>query len=211
MIKRPTWILLLLLALFLAAYFIITDRLKKPSAETTPTTTGNNYLITSTDGTLQSLRIVDRQENTFQMQRDSSGSWMVTVPSSGKADQALAEAAVTQVSALRIITTLDDQLNSGDAGLDSPAYTIELAFAGAVKHIIQVGDLTPINNGYYVRFDGGNFYVVSQSGIDALVGLITSPPFPATETPATTTTFTTTPTLGTVTPLSTLEVPTSKP
>lgn len=96
---------------------------------------------------------------------------------------------------MRIVTTLDNQLNLGDAGLDSPLYTIELAFSSKIKHVIQIGTLTPTNSGYYVRYDAGNLYVISQSGIDALLNLLTAPPFPATATPVPTIAETATPTL----------------
>jgi hypothetical protein len=211
MIKRPTWILLILLAVFLVAYVIINNRLKATSIGATPTAQGNDYLITSTYGALQALHIVDQQNHTFQMQRDSSGTWQITLPSQGTADQGLAEAADTQVGALRIIAALDDQLTLADAGLDSPTYTIELTFVSGIRHIIQVGMLTPINNGYYVLFDGASLYVISQAGIDALVNLITTPPYPATETPNPTLEATLTPTLELVSPQPSLELPTSTP
>ncbi len=200
MIKRPTWILLAILALVVVAYFVIKNRSSTTSTEATPTAPGSNFLVTQADGTLQSLRISDQQNRAVQMQRDTSGTWIITLPTPGAADQALAAAAETQVGALRIVTTLDSQLNLADAGLDSPAYTIELTFASGIKHVIEVGTTTPTNSGYYVRYDAGNLYVVSQPGISALLNLLTAPPFAATETPLPTITETPTPTLEAAAP-----------
>lgn len=183
MIKRPTWILLVILAMVIVAYLVIKSRHAAISTELTPTALGNNFLITQAAGTLQSLRIYDKQDRIVQIQRDISGTWIVTLPTPGVADQSLAEAAATQVGALRIVTTLDNQLNLVDAGLDSPGYTIELAYANGLTHAIQVGTLTPTNSGYYVLFDTGELYVVGLSGIDALLDLLAAPPFPATATP----------------------------
>jgi hypothetical protein len=98
------------------------------------------------------------------------------------------------------VTTLDNSLNLGDAGLETPTYTIELTFDSGIKHIIQVGTLTPTNSGYYVNYDSGNLYVVAKSGIDALLNLLTSPPFPATDTPVPTIERTATPTVNVATP-----------
>ncbi len=209
MIKRTTWILLFILALALIAYFAIKARSSAISSQATPTSLADIFLVTQADGTLQVLHIADKQNRLFQMQRDSSGTWIVTEPIPGTADQSLAEAAGTQVGALRIVTTLDSSLNLGDAGLDTPAYTIDLTFASGIKHIIQVGSLTPTTSGYYVRYDARNLYVVSQSGIDALLNLLTAPPFPATETPLPTIEGTATPTLEAAT--STIEAVTPTP
>jgi hypothetical protein len=211
MIKRPTWILLFVFALVLVVYFVVKNRISTPPGSTTPTPTGNNYLIIPADGTLRVLRITDAKVQVFQMQRETGGAWIVTDPKSGTADQSLAGAAETQVGALRIITSLNNQLNLGDAGLSSPSDTIELTFTNGIKHIIQVGSLTPTGSGYYVRFDNGNLYVVSQAGIDSLLNLLTAPPFPATETPNPTLQRTPTPTTFTVTPTVSLGAVTSTP
>ena len=78
-------------------------------------------------------------------------------------------------------------------GLAVPAYTIDLGFVNGTTHKIEVGVLTPTSSGYYVRFDGGKIYVIEKSGIDSLVNLLTSPPFPATATPVPTSDTTVTP------------------
>ena len=171
MVKRPTWILLAVLALAVGAYFLIKNQSSKANA-LTPTPTANSFLITQADGVLQSLRISDGKGNTFQMQRDLSKAWVITAPTSGAADQGLAGAAETQVGALSIVTILE---------------------SGA-SHKIEVGSMTPTSSGYYVRFDSGKTYIIAQSGIDALVNLLTAPPFPATATPVATAEATSTPT-----------------
>ncbi len=211
MIKRPTVILLAILILVVAVYLVIKSRNTATAAQSTPTVLGNSYLVTQSDGTLQVLSIVDSQNHFFQMKRDTRGMWVVTQPTSGAADQGLASAAETQVGALRIVTTLENQLSLSDAGLDSPAFTIDLTFIGGQKHVIQVGMLTPTSSGYYVRFDNGNLYVVSQSGIDALVNLLIAPPFPATATPYPTNEATITQTIEIPTPSLPMEVSTPTP
>ena len=183
MIRRSTWILLCFLALAVVAYFFIKNRTFSNSAEATPTGIRDVFLITQADGELQSLFIEDWQNHVVQVQRDVSGTWIVTQPSTGPADQSLVSAAETQVGALRIVTILENPLNLLEVGLDSPAYKIELTFVGGEKHVIQVGMLTPTNSGYYVHYDDGNLYIVSQPGIDAILNLLTAPPFPATATP----------------------------
>jgi hypothetical protein len=200
MIKRPTWILLVILALVIVAYFVVKSHPSATSTESTPTALGDSFLITQVDGTLQSLRIYDKQNNIVQIQRNTSGTWVLTLPKPGDADQSLAEAAATQVGALRIVTTLDNQLNLGDAGLDLPSDTIELTFGSGLTHVIQIGMLTPTNSGYYVRYDSGNLYVVSRSGIEALLNLLTAPPYASTKTPVTDNEETATPTFEVVTP-----------
>jgi hypothetical protein len=190
---------LFILVLVVIAFYIFKD-LSANSTEATPTLQGSNFLVTQADGTLVGLHIYDQQNHSIQMQRDTNGTWIVTQPTFGTADQSLAAAAETQVGALRIVTTLDNQLDLLEAGLNSPAYSIELTFVGGENHVIQVGMLTPTKSGYYVRYDGGSLYVVSQPGIDALLNLLVTPPFSKTTTPLATFEETITPTLETARP-----------
>ncbi len=203
MIKRSTWILLIVLALAVGAYFLIKNRPVK-STEATPTASGSNFLVTQADGNLQSLRIEDTEGNVVQMQLDPSKVWVLSAPTPGEADQSLAGAAGTQVGALRIVTTLETAPDLSAIKLDSPAYTIKLTFDSGVSHTLEIGDLTPTSSGYYVRYDDGKVYVISQSGIDALLNLLTAPPYPATPTPAATDTATLTPTIEAATPTVTV-------
>jgi hypothetical protein len=116
------------------------------------------------------------------MQRDTSGAWIITLPSTGIADQSLAGAAETQVGALRIISRIENQNNLKDFGLAEPADTLEFAFSSGAQRVFRVGSLTPTNSGYYLLDDKENLLVVSRSGIDALLRLLVSPPFLPTET-----------------------------
>jgi hypothetical protein len=193
MVKRSTWILLIVLALAIGGYVFIQNH-PLSTAKQTPTTTATSYLITQADGVLQSLQITDAKGNKVQLQRDLSKTWVITAPSQGVADQGLAGAAETQVGALKIMAFLDTPPASNAIGLDSPAYVISLGFSGNVTHKVEIGNLTPTSSGYYVRFDGGKIYVIAQSGIDALTKLISAPPFPATATPIATIESTITPT-----------------
>jgi hypothetical protein len=193
MIKRSTWILLAILALVVGAYFLIKNQPTKGKT-LTPTATGNSFLITQSEGVLQSLGISDNKGNRFQMQRDLSKSWVITAPTSGEADQGLASAAETQVGALSIITQLQTPPDPSVVGLAVPAYTIALGFVNGSSHKIEVGIISPTGSGYYVRFDGGKIYVIEKSGIDAILNLLTAPPFPATATPVPTPETTITPT-----------------
>ena len=196
MIKRSTWVMLIILLLLIAAYFIVRTHSPVFSTQATPTVLGNEFIFTQADGDLQSLNISDKQGHITQIQRDTSGAWIVSKPIPGPADQSLAGAAVTQVTSLRIITLLENTLNLKDAGLDFPAYTLKFTFASGSQHELEVGTLTPTSSGYYVRYDGGNIYVIASAGVDALVNLVTSPPYPPTETPSPTALITDTPTPG---------------
>jgi hypothetical protein len=204
MIKRSTWILLTVLALFIGAYFYLKAHPLQFSTSTpTPTATESSYLITKDNDTLTKVVITDAQGNTFQMGRDAAGNWAITKPKSAVADQSQAEAAETQLFALKVVTTLETSPSPDVIGLNPPAYTISLEFSRNRQQVLEVGGLTPTSSGYYIQL-AGKVYVVSQYSIDAVVELLQNPPYLATPTPVpvmvATVTITETPIPTTATP-----------
>ncbi|MBA4379337.1 MAG: hypothetical protein C0393_01370 [Anaerolinea sp.] len=204
MVKRPTWILLIVLALVIGAYFYLQERPLK-ATEPTPTAIKPSFLITKDNGALTKIHILDAQGNSLQMGRDASGNWTIMVgqsptitqPEPAAANQSQAEAAETQFFALSVLTTLETSPALDVIGLNPPAYTITLGFfdaqrllgaqhlLGGTQKVLEVGGLTPTGSGYYVSLED-KIYVISQSSINAVLGLLRNPPYAATPTiPAT--------------------------
>jgi hypothetical protein len=182
MIKRPTWIVLVLLVLALGGYFFLKSHPQKSSAAT-PTAVGTTFLFPSGGPKLKSIRISDQHNNVSMIARDNNGNWNVNLPIPAPADQASAEAAETQVGALSIVTKLDTSPAQSAMGLDTPADVIKLVYLDGTQHTIEVGNKTPTSSGYYVRLDNSKLYVISVDGIDPLLQLLANPPYVPTATP----------------------------
>ncbi len=103
MIKRSTWIVLAVLVIAVGAYFL-SKRHIAASSTLTPTATKSAYLLDLSKNKLQSIRITDDQNHVTLLTRDNTGSWNITLPTPGVADQSQAEAAETQAGALQILT-----------------------------------------------------------------------------------------------------------
>lgn len=181
MIRRNTWILLVLLAALIGFTVYFNNRKAQEAAKATPTS-GPVSLFNSSVGEPNDIKIDDSTGNSVEVARDSTGTWTVKAPKAGAADQASAEAAATQVSSLRVLG--DVQLGLDIVGLDKPSYTITLVFKGGTTHTLTVGSTTPIQTGYYVQVDNAQTRIVDKSGIDALLKLLQNPPYAATATPA---------------------------
>jgi hypothetical protein len=181
MIRKNTWLLLVLLLGLVGFSFYLTDQKSRKAAQATPTL-GSATLFTAADGSPADIKIVNAAGDAVEVARDQSGNWVVKAPTEAPADQASAEAAATQISALRVLANV--QLGPDVVGLDKPSYTITVTFGAQTIHKLIVGSVTPIQSGYYVQLDGGPNQVVDKFGLDALLGMLTHPPYPATATPA---------------------------
>ncbi len=200
MIRRSTWILLVLLILLVAAVFYINRQKTIAANNATPTPGGTRFVFTSQDGLPSDIKIVSGSGTSVEVGRDPSGQWVVKAPTSAPADQAQAQAAATQITSLQIVG--DIQIGLDVVGLDKPAYTLSVTFTGSKTHTLTVGSLTPIQSGYYTQLDGGKIQVVDKSSLDSLLTLVGNPPYVATATPAVT---------DTPTPPPSTDTPTSAP
>ena len=207
MIRRSTVVYIILLLLIAGAYFYLKFR---PPAATEASTTSEptvqvSYLFTAEDGVPTDIKIQSKAGQSVEVGRDASDLWVVKAPIEAQADQGSAEAAATQVETMSILDKVQN-VDKKVVGLESPAYTLTVKFKNGRERTVNVGVVTPSESGYYVQdASGGDVVVVSKSSLDALLGMLTSPPYLetltpspiATETPATSTAI---PTNGSVTP-----------
>lgn len=182
--RSSSIIYIILLAILAGLYYFLNNRPESVDNETpTFTPAAVEYLFNSEDGLPTRIHIESQDGETVEVARDAENAWTFLQPVEASADQGSVEAAVGQVTTLRIIDHVPD-LDPGTVGLDSPDFTITVQFTSNMERIIKVGVLTPTESGYYVSRGDGEILIVNNSALDALIGLLTDPPYLATETPA---------------------------
>lgn len=170
-----TWITVLIFIGLVVAAIYLNRKKETVAAEATPVS-GPSYLFSvSVEGNPTSIEIAPAEGEAVKLLRNSENIWALELPREAEADQGLAEAAATQLSALEILSEVDS--DPAIFGLDTPSHVISLEFANGKKHTLEVGDSTPTNSGYYVRLDKDKMMIVDLSGIDSLVQLAVAPPY----------------------------------
>lgn len=191
MIRKSTWIVLFVLAGLVGLSFYLRDQKAKQAAQVTPSP-ASATLFRSTEGSPTDIKIESSLGTSVEIGRDQTGKWVLKAPAEAPADQAAAEAAATQLGALRVLSTV--KLGPDIIGLDKPAYSLTVAYPGGKAHKLNIGSVTPVQTGYYVQLDGAQSQVVDKVGLDALLGMLTQPPYLATPTPPASATPSPTPT-----------------
>ena len=175
--QAGTWITILLLAALIGlAYYLNTEKDKTATAEITPTVE-TAYIFTEADGVISSIEIKPAEGETVKIARNAENAWAVILPIETEADQGMAEAAATQLTALPISSQIEDGKSPDIFGLNKPVYVIAIEFKDGKKRTLEVGDVTPTNSGYYVRVDKAKMMITDLSGIDALLQLGFFPPY----------------------------------
>jgi len=182
--KRSTWIMLVIFLALVGIFLYLNQREETTSeeGESTPTVAPVEYLLTETDGLPSSIEIESDSGDKVRIERNESGEWILTQPIETDANQGSAQAAASQLTSLRIVSR--PEVAPADAGLIQPSYemTVELT-SGTVKKV-RIGDLTPTESGYYTNVDDSNeVLIISKTGLDSLLILLTSPPYVNTPTP----------------------------
>jgi hypothetical protein len=184
MIRRSTWVLLVLFLMVLGAAWGFQRYKTQQAAKATPTVLETN-LFQVQENTLTSLRVENDQAKVIALGRDPQGMWVITEPKgSQETDTGQVESAVSQLLSLRPLVTMNMPDNLADYGLLKPSYTIILVSNGGEEHVLKIGAEARVSSGYYVQVDGSAPKVVDKYSLDAVTRMISYPPYKSTETPA---------------------------
>ncbi len=184
--KRSTWILLIIFVALAGLLFYLNrqDGAAQDDLELmTETSQPVEFLFTDESGVPLGIQISDTDGNFVEIVRNEEGTWMLKQPTETGANQGMAEGAASQVTALRILSTLD--LAPEYAGLVLPSYLLTVNFSSGETFTVEIGDQTTTESGYYARMAmSDKIHVISKPGVDSLLRLLSDPPFPEETEPA---------------------------
>src|SRR4030065_631286 len=191
MLRRSTWILLLILVALIGFTWLF-QRYQKDKADNKATVTPTVPLsdLYALDGTeVNHIKIADSSGNQIEVYRDiSTDQWAIADIPVEKADSFQIESISGQLFALQAQETLTDTPPLESIGLVTPTYTITMTTLDGAQLITYVGSPTPIGSGYYCRVGTGQVVIIDKLVMDDIVNLLTNPPLLPTPTPEVTST-----------------------
>ncbi|MCC6300036.1 MAG: DUF4340 domain-containing protein [Anaerolineales bacterium] len=209
--RRSTWVYIIILLAVTGLYDYLQREKQAETEENlilTEAPAESDYLFNAEDGVPTGIRIESKSGEIVEVAKNAEGAWGLIQPLEASADPSAAEAAASQIAALRIEDTIP-ALDLEIVGLKDPAYTLTVAF-GDVKRKAEIGVLTPTENKYYALSPTGEVVTIDKFSIDGLLKLLTNPPYLETPTPSPTATETSLPssTPEPASPTSTVTTPT---
>jgi hypothetical protein len=195
MIKRPTWIMVIVLAALAGlAYYMQTvpDNLIKKALDAgkTPTPeTSTVTLISSTDGLVNGIEITAADGHNIAVKHPASG-WTLSLDGEAPipADQGIVEQASSQALGLQLkpLEIKQDTTDFSGFGLNKPDFVCKVSVESGKIFTFKIGHATITGDGYYLQKEDGTIAVVDKYTVDALLTLIKQPPtmFTATPSPA---------------------------
>lgn len=173
MIKRSTWIVLIVLVVLAGALYAI-QKTNLLAASESPTSTPVPMLLEQTTDTIVSVKLTDSAGKDIIAALNNSNQWTITEPAGLQISQGNMQEVLSDLDGISVQSSLLSSLPLTATGLDSPAHTITLTFKSGQVHVIKVGQLTPTQSGYYVQVDANTPVIAIQSNIDSVIELLTA-------------------------------------
>ncbi|MBN1146719.1 MAG: DUF4340 domain-containing protein [Anaerolineales bacterium] len=174
MIRRTTWVVLVVFALLIAV--VVFWQRYQENKPPEPTATPAEQDLFDLDADVVGMRLEKVGERVIELQRDDQKIWELTQPAGEETDVGAVESAVTQLLALRTLSTMAQVPDLHAIGMDPPAYRLLLMLSDGQQITLNVGKATPTGSGYYLLVSGRPLYVVDKYGMEAFLMLVDSPP-----------------------------------
>lgn len=173
--KRSTLVVLVIfLGLVGLLLYLNQNEPAEEESDATPTAPVE-FLFSDSDGLPTSIDIKSDSGGQVVISRNEAGVWVLEQPIETEADQSSAEAAASQLTALRIESK--PEVDPEAAGLNRPSYMLTVEMTSGSKKSVRIGDLTPTEIGYYASVDDSDeVLIINRTGLDALLTLIENPP-----------------------------------
>ena len=175
MVRRTTWIVLILFLGLLAFSLYWQNRNKDNQGEVTPSPVIQSLLDIKSDE-ITNLRIEDERGGTVEIKHVEGNGWILVVPKSEATDSKAVDGMVNQFVSLHVISTIDPAPPDDATCLKNPEYKIHLRVKDGRQMIVNVGVQTATGSGYYVKLDDGFVKVVDKIGLETVTNLIYQPP-----------------------------------
>ena len=184
MLRRSTWAVVFLVVLVAGVmiYLRQDDQAIREEAKTFPTLP-TRYLLDPAEGDPNRIRLESTSGGVVEVALNMQGQWEVVLPFGGLASQGDIGAVLTTLTSMRYAKEVEG-LTPSDLGLDPPAYVLTVYLKSGAKHVLEIGDKTPSESGYYTRFDGKRLLIVDLSSIEGLTLMADNPPYQVTPTPS---------------------------
>jgi len=176
MIRKSTWIFVLIFLALLAGMYLWQRKEMQAEAEATPTPGAEQEYLFNFEGVISEVHIEQAGDQVLEMKKDEQGNWKITVPEGLETDNDVANAALASLPAIPVVTTLAQVPDLEAVGLAHPASQIEVKTSDGKAYQASIGNATPTNSGYYVLSSDRSIMIVNTYTLDALLKLVDTPP-----------------------------------
>lgn len=162
--KKSTWMALGVFALVLIAFLVVQNIESAP--DETPLPTATPALRALDDQDIAEIDYEDMQDISIVLEQVEPLTWTSPTDPEAQITAGYIEQLMSYFSDLSIISTLPANTPLEDVGLDKPQYTITFVLEDGSTYKLDVGNPTPISDGYYTWVDESEIVVLPVSNLE---------------------------------------------
>lgn len=185
MIRRQTWFILGLFVVLLAGTLFWQQTKQKNAPEETATVATPDQEENLFDPTGAGISYVKIQRvedgTTLEMEKRAEG-WELLLPKAWATESSTIESAITSLFSARIVAKPTGATDLTVLGLQPPVYRVQIGLENGQKITMNIGKAAGAGTGYYVLTDARVVYIVNKFSLDALIGMVDTPPIMPTPT-----------------------------
>lgn len=171
MIRKQTWILLVVFAALLGVMFYLQQNPLPDTAQATPSVTAQPVMLPGWQPEdITQISIQHGQAEALMLAKDAEGSWMLE-PGALPVEAGKVEQLRAQITDLRVIAALQPGFDPAATGLSQPVLTLTVWNTQGQETVLKIGGQTPIETGYYIQVGESAPVVVSKFAVEALLDL----------------------------------------
>ncbi len=172
--KSTVTVLIIFGVLVLLLVFLQQTRWWSTGLDIQPTATNSPVLLNLGDKTITAFSMTDDQGRILKASLDKQQTWIIEQPAGCQSDSGSISYAISQLSTIKILLSLEVPPALSDVGLSSPTYSLLLTLSNGTKQTVSVGSIVPTGTGYYVQANNDSIVVVSKYSIDSLFQLVST-------------------------------------
>ena len=197
MVRRTTWILLLVFVLLVGfAWFFpryLANKAKNEPTATPVASAASLYNLAIAD--VNAISISASTGEKVDLYKDpGSSNWAIAEIPVDQANSSQIESTIKQLLSLQVKDTLGVLPPLDTIGLSAPAYTLTMTTTDGTKIVTSIGAPNAIGDGYYVQVGSDPVVIIDNVVMDDVINMIKQPPLKPTATPEVTATETAVPT-----------------
>ena len=193
MVRKQTWILLIIFALLLGGTFYLQKNPLPNNEALTPSPTTSPKLLEGWEGSdIVWMELKENQASPIQIVQDQQGNWSLESGAAADAGKVVvetgkAEQLRTEIAEMRATATLPASYQLEAIGLNALTRSLSIRDAQGKQITINIGKTDPTNSGYYVQVGTQAPVVVNKYTLEGIIDLFNGVlPTPGQETPTVT-------------------------
>jgi hypothetical protein len=184
MIRKPTWIVLIVFAILAAGAFLWqrNEAEKEPEPLLLNSSEEAPGMLFENRDRLVGMRIERVDDRVVEFHTDANGNWQVTWPQGQETDSDMAGQTIALITNVSLVAAVKDAVALEDLQLKPPVYRIEVSMSDGTTWRASIGKSTPTGSGYYVLTSDRRLVIASKYALDAILGLVDNLPLKPTPT-----------------------------